>query len=63
MLLDHYLNTLKNFEEFSVYKHNTVFQWAAQATEYSDFYVFCTVYCDIIMQHEQMKFSLFQLIL
>jgi len=41
MLLDHYLPHLfENFEQFNVYTHNTVFQWAAQSTGYSDFYVF-----------------------
>jgi len=64
MLLDHYLQHLfENFEQFNVYTHNTVFQWAEQSTEYSDFYVFRTVHCDIIMQHKSMKCTLFKLIL
>jgi hypothetical protein len=40
-----------------------VFQWAVQSTEYSDSYVFCTVHCDIIMQHEPMRCAIFKLIL
>jgi len=64
MLLDHYLQHLfENFEQFIVYTHNTVFQLAVQLTEYSDFYVFCTMHCNTIMQHEPMKCILFKLIL
>jgi len=38
MVLDHYLPHLfGNFNQFSVYTHNTVFQWAVQSTEHSDF--------------------------
>jgi len=40
-----------------------MFQGAVQLTEYSDFYVFCTIHCDTIMQHEPIKCILFKLIL
>ena len=57
------LHLFENFEQFNVYTHYSVFQWAVQSTEYSDFYVFCNVHCDIIMQHEPIKCALFKLIL
>jgi hypothetical protein len=64
ILLDHYLpHLLENSEKFNVYTYHTMFQWAVQSTEYSDLYVCCTVHCDIIMQHEPMKCTLFKLIL
>jgi len=62
--MDHYLPHLfENSEQFNVYTHNTVFQWAEQSTEYSDLYIFCTMHCDIIMQHEQMKCARFKVML
>jgi len=43
MLLDHKLSHLfEIFEQFNIYTHNTVFQWAVQSTEYSDLYAFPT---------------------
>ena len=57
------LHLFENFEQFNVYTHYSVFQWAVQSTEYSDFYVFCNVHCKIIMQHEPIKCALFKLIL
>ncbi len=62
MLLDHYLPYLfENSEQLNVYTHNTAFQWAVQLTEYPDYYVFCTVHCDVIMQDEPMKRTIFQI--
>jgi hypothetical protein len=64
MLLDHNLSHLfEIFEQFSVYTHNTVFQWAVQSTKHSDLYSFPNMYCDIIMQQEPMKYTLFKLTL